>query len=221
MKLDKIYEEIVLKSKHSPDGYDIWFDDDINDTKIQYFFDRLFEKNVLFELFSNDGDINIVFEKQPWKNGLAFKYENVSNNTKFYTSIILFKAINYSKKIENDILDGLRQNKDVSKLKEIKTILNNNPNNQIMGFRFEDENQLTHLTGKMQNKAATIFGFVYRNIKHVMLQYNNISMFYCLVKKSENKRINLYKEIIKRTVKPTSYYLDDITDNDYYILYFW
>ena len=205
-ELNILYEDIILKNKMSPDGYDILLDKNITPIKIKYFFDRLFEKNILFELFSEDGEINIVYERKPWKTGIAFKYENVVGDIKFYTLITLFRNQNYSYKLENDIMDNIRHNKKVEGLKNIKSILDSS-DGYIMGFRFEDENQLTHLTGTLKNKSVSIFSAVYRNIKHVYRQYTDINMTYCLVNRNEEKRVDLYKEIMKRTLKLNNYYL--------------
>lgn len=222
-RFEELYKTI-LKGRLSDLGYDIWSDTDLTETKIEYFFDRLFEKDILFELFSNNGEVTSVYDAKPIKGGLEFKFENVINDVKFYTLITLFKCEHMSNKLKYDIIDLIRNKQNVDEMRKFKELLDNNKDNLIIGFRFEDESQLTSLTGKMGNKASTVFSSIYRNIRNVLLRpeyANNIIAYYCLVNKKERKRIDLYKEIMKRTVKPKNYLIDEYSDLSYDILYFW
>ena len=222
--LSILYEDIIRQNKASPSGYDILLDENITPTKIQYFFNRLFETTILFELFGNEGDVNTVYEYKSIKGGLEFKYENVIGDIKFYTIITLFETKHYSNKLEFDIMDYLRTNKDPTEIRQLKNVLDNNPDKYIIGFRFEDEDQLTQLTGKLKNKSVVVFGAVYRNIRNVLLKseyINKIIAYYCLVSKQESKRLDLYKEIMKRTVKPQNMLVDNLSNMEYYFLYFW
>ncbi len=222
-KLEELYEN-VLKNKLGPFGYDIWDDQPLTEVKIEYFFNRLFETNLLIELFSEDGETNVVYENKPIKGGFEFKFENIINNIKFYTIISLYKCEFIINKLEYDILDELRIKRSAEELKTLKKYLEQNKNKYVIAFRFEDENELKNLTGQMGNKASTVFSNVYRNIRYVTHKskyLNDIVAYYCMVSKNERKRLNLYKEIMRRTVKLKYQYVDESSDIIYDILYFW
>jgi hypothetical protein len=222
-KLEELYET-VLKNKLGKNGYDIWDDEPLTEIKIQYFFNRLFETNLLLELFSEEGETNVIYENKPIKGGLEFKLENIINDIKFYTIITLYKCDFIINKLEYDILDELRIKGEAKDLNILKNYLEENKNKYVIAFRFEDENELKNITGQMANKASTVFSNVYRNIRYVThkLNYlNNIAAYYCMVSKNELKRIKLYKEIMRRTTKFNNSYEDYNSNSEYVYLYFW
>lgn len=225
--LETIYE-LNRSGKITENGYDILDDTILTEEKIEYFFNSLFKTNLLLEIFSNEGEVNVVYENKPINGGIEFKYENVIGDIKFYTIVTLFKTESVSNKLDYDIIDILRKDKTnmaSQKLKELQSYLNNNTNKYVLSFRFEDEEKVFTTTGKLKNKSVTLFGSVYRNVRQVLLNpkyVNDIVAFYMLVDKQELKRIKLYKEIMHRAIQTTkNFCLDDLSSEKYCLLYFW
>jgi hypothetical protein len=222
--LDCIYEDIVQRRDFYPHGYDPFFDEKLNETKLNYFFDHFISANMLFELFDKDGsDVVINFSENTLQDGsIEYKFENIINDKKYYTIITLTKNKKYLNKLEYDIMDRLRVGADVTELNDIKNILESRPNQFVMSFRFIDENELTYLTKEAGNKSILIFSVVYRNIRQVYRKHpSDISVSNCLIAKTEHKRLDLYKHIINKTANPKHLYIDEYSLPQYYILYFW
>ncbi len=227
-KLLQTVYELNKQGKITENGYNILEDIGITEEKIEYFYDSLFKTNLLLEIFSNEGEINTIYEDKLVNNGIEFKYENIINDMHFYTIITLFKTESVSNKLYFDIIDVLRIDKEdmiLHQLKDLQTHLNDNKNKYVLSFRFEDEEKVYTTTGKLKNKSVTLFSSVYRNVRKVLLNQkyvNDIIAFYMLVDKTELKRIALYKEIMNRTIKTTKNFCLDTTSNDKYcLLYFW
>ena len=191
-KIQVLYENILYKN------LDYLILDNVDGFNWDLFFERYqFDISNIFESFANLGDTPIN-----QSGSFKRKYEITVNNLKFYVHV----AIHLLSDIKNSFSSGLIGLNKVSdsyrSLSDIIQIMTLNPDCYMCNVYFEDSNNNIKLSGVVGNYSLSVLRNVERCVKDTIQDKNlqkNIQILSFQVDKNESKRINLYRQFMRRS----------------------
>lgn len=223
MKFNKRLEELynqVSNNTFKNIGYEILLDENITYEKIEYYCDN-FKKETLLDVFS-EGLVDVVYMDKinSDKGWLSDRFKFTINDISYFIDVTYMTCDYYLKVLDNDIMMSFDNKDNYTKLLEFKKYIEYNKNKKIVYFDFKTEEIEYKLTGNVKRFSYNVFGSVVRAMRQSLFynnRLNDICCLYFITNKSESKRDNIYKAIIRQELpnRFNKQFVDSFSDRKY------
>jgi hypothetical protein len=218
-RLEELYEQVNYNT-YKNIGYEILLDNNITSEKIDLYCDN-FKKETLLEVFS-DGLVDVVYmdKLNSDKGFLSDRFKFTINDISYFIDVTYMSCEYYLKVLDNDIMMLYGDEVNYNKLVEFKNYIEYNKNKKIVYFDFKTEEIEYNLTGNVKRFSYNVFGSVVRAMRQSLFynnRLNDICCLYFVTNKSESKRDNIYKAIIKQELpnRFNKQFVDYFSDRKY------
>ncbi len=191
----------------------------------QAFYDNLFQNYSYYDPLDIllKESFEKIYTQKPYLTGLQDKYKIKIYDYIFYSTITYYKGKNFKDRLDKDIIQSeMKKYPILSKLQIIKELTLNNLENDVALLQFTDDNNNMKLTGKPGYYTFSVMKSIEASVKDSFINNINNKTFLIMmyIDKSEEKRLNLYSQMIdKKLDKFKNEVIDDQTDKNNYILY--